>query len=113
MKFIVLLFGAVAFSLVMLSGFSVGRQPDLVLRDAALACLGAAFIGRWFGQVLQSAFAQTLAARQAESLVVPDKISTPPAPALPPALATARPRGTTPPMVPAPAGPAPVTARAR
>ena len=73
MQFIVLLFGALGFSLVMVTGFSAGRQPDLVLRDAALGCLAAAIVGKWFGHVIDQAFAQTLAAARAEQQAVAEK----------------------------------------
>jgi hypothetical protein len=73
MQFIVLLFGALGFSLVMVAGFSAGRQPDLVLRDAALGCLAAAIVGKWFGHVIDQAFAQTLAATRAEQQAAVEK----------------------------------------
>jgi len=105
MQFIVLLFGAFGFSLVMVTGFTAGRQPDLVLRDAALGCLASAFVGRWFAGVLDQAFAQTLAASRARQEAEAEKKEAPRAPAVPvPAPAAGRPRSG--PAVPAtPASP--------
>jgi len=65
MKFVVLVFGALGFGVVAIAGFSADRQPDLILRDAALGCLVTAFAGRWFWRVLDRAFAETVAARRA------------------------------------------------
>ncbi len=81
MKFIVLLFGTAGFTLVMLSGLVAGRSPDLVLRDAALACLGAAFLGRWFGGVIREAFTQALAIRRAAQESAAAAVPAMPAPA--------------------------------
>lgn len=68
MKYAVLCFGAAGFAIVAATGLAHGRALDLVLRDAALACLLTAWVGRWFWTVLESAFAQTLAARRAAAL---------------------------------------------
>lgn len=67
MRFAFLLSGAFGFLLVTAVGLGSGRVLDLVLRDAAVACLLSAFVGRWFWTGLESAFAQTLAARHAEA----------------------------------------------
>lgn len=48
MRFVFLMFGASGFLLATLAGFHAGRQPDLVLRDAAVVCLATALMGRWF-----------------------------------------------------------------
>jgi pyruvate/2-oxoglutarate dehydrogenase complex dihydrolipoamide acyltransferase (E2) component len=63
MKFAFLLSGAVGFAIVALTGYNAGRQPDLVLRDAALACLGMAILGRWFWGIVDRSFAHALHAR--------------------------------------------------
>lgn len=65
MKYAVLCFGAAGFAIVAATGLAHGRALDLVLRDAALACLLTGWVGRWFWSVLESAFTQTLAARRA------------------------------------------------
>ena len=86
MRFVILLFGAAGFSLVVLTGFLAGRPADLVLRDAALGCLASAFVGRWFWRVVRGAFAETLAARrqqeQQQQLAAQEKAA-PAAPARP------------------------------
>jgi hypothetical protein len=65
MKFAFLLSGAFGFVLVTAVGLASDRALDLVLRDAALACLATAWLGRWFWRRLDEAFALTLAARRA------------------------------------------------
>ncbi len=97
MKFIVLLFGAGGFTLVMIAGFMADRQTDLVLRDAALACLVSALVARWFSWVLDRSFVQTVRARReaAEKIAAEkNKPVTPPAarPSSPPLPAPARSR---------------------
>lgn len=67
MRFAFLVSGVAGFLLVAVTGLSAGRALDLVLRDAALACLAAALVGRWFWRGLDRAFAQVLAARRAEA----------------------------------------------
>lgn len=64
MKFAVLAFGALGFAIVAVAGFSADRQPDLILRDAAVGCVVTAMAGRWFWRVLDRAFAETVAARR-------------------------------------------------
>ena len=65
MKFAVLVFSTLRFAIVAVAGFSADRQPDLILRDAAVGCLVTAMAGRWFWRVLDRAFAETVAARRA------------------------------------------------
>jgi len=65
MRFAFLLSGAFGFFLVAAVGLGSGRDLEPVLRDAAVACLLAAFVGRWFWQGLETAFARTLADRHA------------------------------------------------
>lgn len=57
-KSFILIFGTGAFALVAVTGLFSGREADLVLRDAALACLGSALIGRWFGRFVHRTAAQ-------------------------------------------------------
>lgn len=66
MRFAFLISGIFGFFLVAALGFSAERAPDLVLRDAAIGCLVAAIVGRWFWRGLDKAFAQALAVRRAE-----------------------------------------------
>ena len=65
MRFVFIFSGFTGFLLVALTGFLAERAPDVVLRDAALGCLIAALLGRWFWRVLQNAVAQTAALRRA------------------------------------------------
>ncbi len=112
MRFVILLFGAAGFSLVVLTGALAGRPADLVLRDAALGCLGSAFVGRWFWQVVRGAFAATLATRREDQLAAEEKAAAaaaPPAPAATPSRPAVPARSA---PAPAPrAAPAPVPAR--
>ena len=64
MRFIFIISGFTGFALVALTGFLAERAPDVVLRDAALGCLIAALLGRWFWRVVQNAVAQTAALRR-------------------------------------------------
>jgi hypothetical protein len=64
-KFAFLISGAIGFALAALAGLSAGRPVDLVLRDAAVACLVTALAGRWFWQVVDRAFSETVQARKA------------------------------------------------
>ena len=65
MKFAFLISGALGFALATVAGFTADRAIDLVLRDAAVACLVTALAGRWFWQVLDRAFTDTVVARKA------------------------------------------------
>lgn len=65
MKFAFLIGGCVGFVLVAAGGLSAGRAPDLILRDAAIACLAGAFLFRWFWSVVVKAWADTLQTRRA------------------------------------------------
>jgi hypothetical protein len=67
MKYAFLFSGVCGFVLVGAVGYWAERPFDLVLRDAALACLGSALVGRWFWTVLDRAFATTLEARRADA----------------------------------------------
>jgi hypothetical protein len=65
MRYVFLFSGVCGFVLVAAVGYYAERPFDLVLRDAALACLGSALVGRWFWRVLDRAFAATMDARRA------------------------------------------------
>ena len=65
MRYVFLFSGVCGFVLVAAVGYYAERPFDLVLRDAALACLGSALVGRWFWSVLDRAFAATLEVRRA------------------------------------------------
>lgn len=70
MKFAFLSGGFLGFILVAVAGFSAGRSADLVLRDAAVACLIGALLLRWFWSVVIRAFADAIAQRKREALAV-------------------------------------------
>ena len=71
MRFAFLVSGVFGFLLVGAVGLASGRDFEPVLRDAALACLVFAFVGRWFWRALENAFAQSLAARHAAARAEP------------------------------------------
>jgi divalent metal cation (Fe/Co/Zn/Cd) transporter len=67
MKFAFLAGGFLGFALVALAGFTAGRSADLVLRDAALACLVGALVLRWFWSVVIRAFADAMEQRRRDA----------------------------------------------
>ena len=102
MRFAFLISGAFGFFLVGGVGLASGRDFEPLLRDAALACLLCAFVGRWFWSGLEQAFAHTLAARRAEAEAA-EAAATAPAPAATPPAKTAAPARPVPAAVPVPA----------
>lgn len=68
MKFAFLAGGFTGFALAAIVGLTAGRDADLVLRDAAMACLAGAFLFRWFWSVLINAFVVTARARHAAAI---------------------------------------------
>jgi hypothetical protein len=60
MKYVFLFSGVCGCVIVAAVGYHAERPFDLVLRDAALACLACAILGRWFWSVMDRAFAATL-----------------------------------------------------
>lgn len=88
MRFVFLACGFLGFALVAIGGFTADRAADLVLRDAALGCLAAALLGRWFWTVLVRALEQTVAARRAAEIAASEAATAPvpaAAPRTPPA----------------------------
>lgn len=65
MRFVFLLSGATGFLLAVLAGLRADRQPDLILRDAAIVCLGTALLGRWFWTAVDRAAGEAAALRRA------------------------------------------------
>lgn len=65
MKSIFLAGGFAGFALALIAGITAGREPDLVLRDAAIACLVGAWVFRWFWSVVVKAMTEMVAARRA------------------------------------------------
>ncbi len=68
MKTVVLSFGLIGFLVVALGGFQAGRQPEFILRDAALACLATAMLGRWFWNRVVAATEQAVRLRHRAAL---------------------------------------------
>lgn len=102
MKFAFLLSGALGFAVVAITGYHAERQPDLVLRDAALACLGMAVLGRWFWGIVDRSFAHALHTRIAAEQAAEQAAAA--------AAAEAKSRAATPPPSP-PAKPSPAVNR--
>jgi hypothetical protein len=65
MKFIFLIGGFAGFSVASITGILAGREPDLVLRDSALACIASAILFRWFWSVLVKALTEAVTAKRA------------------------------------------------
>ena len=65
MKFAFLSGGFTGFALVTFVGLTAGRAPDLVLRDAALACFAGALLFRWFWSVVVKSFSEAVALKRA------------------------------------------------
>lgn len=65
MQFIFLAGGFAGFALTSVTGLISGREPDLVLRDAAIGCLVGALVFRWFWNVLVKALTEALKAKRA------------------------------------------------
>ena len=103
MRTFFLLGGFAGFLICAGAGLLAGHAPDQILCDAAIGCLGGAFLFRWFGTVLLRACTQAAAERRAAarreaeartdsaaaSKPAPaSKPATPAAPGRPPAAAT-------------------------
>ncbi|MFA5263321.1 MAG: hypothetical protein WC378_05805 [Opitutaceae bacterium] len=65
MKSIFLAGGFAGFSIASITGIIAGREPDLVLRDSAIACIACAFLFRWFWMVLVRALTEAVTAKRA------------------------------------------------
>ncbi|HRE80378.1 MAG TPA: hypothetical protein PLN52_04980 [Opitutaceae bacterium] len=87
MKFAFLAGGFTGFALATAAGFSAGRAPDLILRDAALACLAGALLLRWFWSIVIKVFSEAVtlkrAALEAEAEALAASQATPVAPTSP------------------------------
>lgn len=87
MRFMVLLSGLAACAATALAALSAGRPLELVVRDAALASVVGALLGRWAWARVTNAFGELLAHKRAAETAAPAD----PAPTTP--AATAGPRG--------------------
>ncbi len=56
MRYAFFLGGLIGFMLTALAGFLADRPGEIVFRDAAISCLVAAFLFRWFWSVVVKAF---------------------------------------------------------
>lgn len=65
MKFIFLAGGFAGFALTAVIGLMAERSPDMVLRDAMIACIVSALLFRWFWSVLVRALTETVNAKRA------------------------------------------------
>ncbi|AHF92959.1 hypothetical protein OPIT5_24925 [Opitutaceae bacterium TAV5] len=115
MRSIFLFSGFVGFVIVLLAGFSAGRAPDLVLRDAAFGCLAGALLGRWFSGVMTGAIREALQAkREAAKARAESPAPAAPSKSVPPArTAPGAARVPFPPLPPRPSAPPAPAARSR
>jgi divalent metal cation (Fe/Co/Zn/Cd) transporter len=67
MKFVFLVGGFAGFLLATIAGLSAGRTAELVLRDAAIACLISAFVFRAFWSVVAHALSDAAHARREQA----------------------------------------------
>ncbi len=65
MRFAFLVGGFAGFILTASTGLLSGREPDLVLRDAAIACLAGAFLMRWFWGVFIRSLSEMVEVKRA------------------------------------------------
>ncbi len=75
MRTIMLWGGGLGFFLAAAAGFAVDRPLDLVLRDAAIACLAGAWLLRWWWSQLERALTETveIRRRRAEAAVAAEE----------------------------------------
>ncbi|WP_221030244.1 hypothetical protein [Actomonas aquatica] len=64
MRTVMLWGGFTGFLLAAVAGFAADRPLDLILRDAAFACLGGAWLLRWWWSQLERALSETLEIRR-------------------------------------------------
>jgi hypothetical protein len=67
MRYAFFIGGFVGFTLVALAGFLAGRSGENVFRDAALSCVVAAFLFRWFWSVVIKAFIEAAHQRRQQA----------------------------------------------
>lgn len=64
MRTVMLWGGSAGFFLAAVAGYAADRPLDLILRDAAIACLGGAWLLRWWWTQLERALTDTLEIRR-------------------------------------------------
>ena len=67
MKTIILWGGALGFGLAGAAGLAAERPLDLVIRDAAIACLAGAWLFRWWWMQLERALTDSIEIRRQEA----------------------------------------------
>ncbi len=67
MRYAFFIGGFTGFMLTALAGFLAGRASEVVFRDAAIGCLVAAFLFRWFWSVVVKAFVEAAHQRRQQA----------------------------------------------
>ena len=67
MRYAFFIGGFVGFTLVAVAGFLAERPGEIVFRDAALSCVVAAFLFRWFWSVVVKAFIEAAHLRRQQA----------------------------------------------
>ena len=67
MRYAFLIGGFVGFTLAALAGFLADRPGEIVFRDAAISCVVAAFLFRWFWSVVIKAFIEAAHQRRQQA----------------------------------------------
>jgi H+/Cl- antiporter ClcA len=67
MRYAFFIGGFIGFMLTALAGFLAGRSSEAVFRDAAIGCLVAAFLFRWFWSVVVKAFVEAAQQRRLQA----------------------------------------------
>lgn len=67
MRYAFFIGGFIGFSLTALVGFLAERPGEIVFRDAAISCVVAAFLFRWFWSVVVKAFVEAAHLRRQQA----------------------------------------------
>ena len=67
MRYAFFIGGFTGFMLTAFAGFLAGRASEVVFRDAAIGCLVAAFLFRWFWSVVVKAFVEAAHQRRQQA----------------------------------------------
>lgn len=81
MRYAFFIGGFTGFTLTALAGFLAGRSGEVVFRDAAIGCLVAAFLFRWFWSVVVKAFVEAAQQRRQQAAAKSAKAGEEPSPA--------------------------------
>lgn len=71
MRYAFLTGGFIGFALTALAGFLADRPGEIVFRDAAISCVVAAFLFRWFWSVVVKAFVEAAHQRRQQAAQSP------------------------------------------